>query len=169
MNPLGPGVSVSPRWDHNLQILTGSPTAKWRQLHPKCCGSSGFGKVSSALEISRWLSPTSSLFICLTTATDISHLSSVQLLSHIRLCNPMDCSTPGLPLHRQLPELAQTHAHRVGDAIQPSHPLSFPSLPTFNLPASGSLKMSQFFASGGRSHLRAPVFLSFGLIWRVKV
>ena len=39
------------------------------------------------------------------------------------LCNPMDCSMPGLPVHHQLPELAQTHVHRVGDAIQLSHPL----------------------------------------------
>ena len=49
------------------------------------------------------------------------------------LCDPMDCSTPGFPVHHQLLELAQTHAHQVGDAIQPSHPLLFPSLPTFNL------------------------------------
>ena len=40
------------------------------------------------------------------------------------LCNPMDCSTPGLPVHHQLLELAQTHVHRVGDAFQASHPLS---------------------------------------------
>ena len=40
------------------------------------------------------------------------------------LCDPMDCSTPGFPVHHQLPELAQTHVHRVGDAIQPPHPLS---------------------------------------------
>ena len=45
----------------------------------------------------------------------------------------MDRSTPGLPVHQQLPELAQIHVHRVGDAIQPSHPLSSPSPPTFNL------------------------------------
>ena len=45
------------------------------------------------------------------------------------LCNPTDCSTPGLPVHHQLLELAQTHVHRVGDAIQPSHPLSTPSSP----------------------------------------
>ena len=48
-------------------------------------------------------------------------------------CDPMDCSTPGFPVHHQLPELTQTHVHRVGDAIQPSHPLSSPSPPTFNL------------------------------------
>ena len=65
---------------------------------------------------------------------------------------PMDCSTPGFSVHHQLPELAQTHVHQVGYAIQPSHPLSSPfssylqSFPTF-----GSFSMSQFFASGGHS------------------
>ena len=49
------------------------------------------------------------------------------------LCDPMDCSTPGFPVHHQLLELAQTQIHRVGDAIQPSHPLSSPSPPAFNL------------------------------------
>ena len=44
------------------------------------------------------------------------------------LCDPMNLSTPGLPVHHQLPEFTQTHIHRVGDAIQPSHPLSSPSL-----------------------------------------
>ena len=48
------------------------------------------------------------------------------------LCDPMNCSTPGLPVHHQLPELTQTHVHRVGDAIQPSHPLSSPSPPDPN-------------------------------------
>ena len=48
------------------------------------------------------------------------------------LCNPMNCSTPGLPLHHQLPEFTQTHVHRVGDAIQPSHLLSSPFPPAPN-------------------------------------
>ena len=48
-------------------------------------------------------------------------------------CEPMDGSTPGFPVHHQLPELAQTHIHQVGDVIQPSHPLLSPSPPTFNL------------------------------------
>ena len=48
------------------------------------------------------------------------------------LCNPMNCSMPGLPVHHQLPELTQTHAHPVSDAIQPSHPLSSPSPPAPN-------------------------------------
>ena len=46
---------------------------------------------------------------------------------------PMDCSMPGLPVHHQLPELTQTHVHQVGDAIKPSHPLSSPSPPAFNI------------------------------------
>ena len=50
------------------------------------------------------------------------------------LCNPMDCSTPGFPVLHHLQEFVQTHVHRVGDAIQPPHPLSSPSPPTFNLP-----------------------------------
>ena len=53
--------------------------------------------------------------------------------SCLTLCNPMDCSAPGLPAHHQLPELTQTHDHRVGDVIQPSHPLQSPSSLAFNL------------------------------------
>ena len=49
------------------------------------------------------------------------------------LCDPVNCSRPGLAVHHQLPEFTQTHVHWVGDAIQPSHPLSSPSPPTFNL------------------------------------
>ena len=52
--------------------------------------------------------------------------------SCLTLCDPMDCSTPGLPGYHQLPEFTQTHVHWVGDAIQPSHPLPSPS-PAFNL------------------------------------
>ena len=48
------------------------------------------------------------------------------------LCDPMNCSTPGLPVNHQLPEFTQTHVYRVSDAIQPSHPLSSPSPPAPN-------------------------------------
>ena len=58
---------------------------------------------------------------------------SVQLLSHVRHWDPMNRSTPGLPVHHQLPEFTQTHVHRVGDAIQPSHPPSSPSSPALSL------------------------------------
>ena len=60
-------------------------------------------------------------------------ISSVQLLSRFRLCDPMNYGTPGLPIHHQLPESTQTHVHPVDDAIQPSHPLSSPSPPALNL------------------------------------
>ena len=64
----------------------------------------------------------------------------------------MNCSTPGLPVHHQLPEFTQTHVHWVGDAIQPSHPLSSPSPPVLNLSQDqGLFPMSQFFATGGQS------------------
>ena len=52
--------------------------------------------------------------------------------SCLALCDPMNCSMPGLPVHHQLLEPTQTHVHRVGDAIQPSHPLSSPSPPAPN-------------------------------------
>ena len=58
----------------------------------------------------------------------ISFQFSSAAQSCLTLCHPMNCSTPGLPVHHQLPDLAQTHVHWVGDATQPSHPLSSPSL-----------------------------------------
>ena len=59
-------------------------------------------------------------------------VSSVQWLSRVQLCDPMSCRTPGLPVHYHLPESTQTHVHRVHDAIQTSHPGSFPSPPAPN-------------------------------------
>ena len=61
-----------------------------------------------------------------------SEFSSVAQL-YLTLCDPMNCSTPGLPVHHQLPEFTQTRIHWVGDAILPSHLLSFPSPPVLNL------------------------------------
>ena len=63
----------------------------------------------------------------------ISVQSSSVAQSYLTLCDPMDYSMPGLPFHHQLPEFTQTHVHCVCDAIQPSHPLSSPSPPTFTL------------------------------------
>ena len=62
----------------------------------------------------------------------VTSVSSVAQLC-LTLCDPMDGSTPSVPIHHQLPELTQTYVHRVGDAIQPSHPLSSPSPLAFNL------------------------------------
>ena len=73
------------------------------------------------------------------------HRASVQFSSFAQscptLCNPMNRSMPGLPVHHQLPEFTQTHIHRVSDAIQPSHPLSSPSPPAPNPSQHQSLRM----------------------------
>ena len=71
------------------------------------------------------------------------------------LCDPMDSSTPGLRVHHQLLELAQTHVHQVGDAIQPSYPLSSPSPPALNL------SQHQVFSKESVLHIRWPKYWSF--------
>ena len=67
------------------------------------------------------------------------------------LCDPMNRSTPGLPVHHQLPEFTQTHAHRGSDAIQPSHPLMSPSPPAPNPSQHQSFPMSRLLVWGGQS------------------
>ena len=75
--------------------------------------------------------------------------------SCLTLCDPMDCSTPGLPIYHKLPEFIQTHVHRVGDAIQPSHPLSSPSPPPSMFPS------IRAFSSESVLHIRWPKYWSF--------
>ena len=72
-----------------------------------------------------------------TSVSDVQFSSVTQL--RLNLCNPMNCSTPGLPVHHQLPESTQTNVHWAGDAIQPSHPLSSPSPPALTLSQHQSL------------------------------
>ena len=83
-----------------------------------------------------------------------AEFSSVSQLCLI-ICDPMDCSMPGFPVHHQLLELTQTHVHWVSDAIEPFHLLISSSVIPFSclqsFPASGSFQISQFFASGGQS------------------
>ena len=74
------------------------------------------------------------------------------------LCDLMDCSMPGLPVHYQLPQLAQTHVHRVGDAIQPSHPLSSSSPPAFSLSQHQGFF---FFSNESALCIRWPKYWSF--------
>ena len=86
-------------------------------------------------------------------------ISSVQFSSVAHscptLCNPMNRSMPGLPVHHQLREFTQTHAHPVSDAIQPSHPLLSPSPPAHNLP---SIKV---FFNESTVRMRWPKYWSF--------
>ena len=85
---------------------------------------------------------------CIWRLYNVQFSSVAQLC--LTLCNPMNHSTPGLPVHHQLPEL--THVHWVGDAIQPSHPLIIPfSSCLQSFPASGSFPMSWLFTWGGQS------------------
>ena len=76
---------------------------------------------------------------CLLHPPDIFQRNSYPIAAVVQsqlcptLCDPMNRGMPGLSVHHQLPELAQTHVHRVSDAMQPSHPLSSPSPPAFNL------------------------------------
>ena len=84
----------------------------------------------------------------------LSFFSSVQSQSCPTLCDPMNRSTPGLPVHHQLLEFTQTHIHRVSDAIQPSHPLSSPSPPAPNLSQHQGLFKSAL-------HIRWPKYWSF--------
>ena len=91
------------------------------------------------------------------------------------LCEPLDCSTPGLPVHRQFPGLTQTHVHWVGDAIHPCHPLSSPSPPAFNLSQHQGLfkwvssshqvaKILEFQFNTGPSN-EHPGLISFRMDW----
>ena len=108
-----------------------------------------FGSVS-ILNIAIWVDRKQYfilVLICISLVTKSIQFSSVTQ-SYPTLCGPMDCSTPGFPVQHQLPEFAQTHVHWVGDAIQPSHPLSSLSPPAFNLsqhqglfPRSNSMKL----------------------------
>ena len=83
-----------------------------------------------------------------------SQFSSVAQLCLI-LCDPMDCSTPGLPVHHPLPKFTQTHVYWVSDAIQPSHPLLSPSPPAFNL------SQHQVFSNESVLRIRWPEYWSF--------
>ena len=76
------------------------------------------------------------------------------------LCDPMNRSTPGLPVHHQLPEFTQTHVHRVRDAIQPSHPLSSPSPPTFAI-----RWPNYWFQFQHQSFSEYPGLISFRMDW----
>ena len=109
--------------NHQAPLVHGFPRVGCHFLLQGIFADSGIEPKSPALAVDSFpLSHLgSTIFSC--------HLTSVQF-SHF---NPMDCSTPGFPVHHQLPEFTQTRVHRIGDAIQPSRPLSSPSPLAFNL------------------------------------
>ena len=114
--------NMTSTWKGNSSILWGSLCSHRMAL--SCDLVSGLCIAVLAWCSSLWIS---SLLICV-------RFSSVQFIrSYVWLCDPMDCSMPGLPVHHQFPELTQTHVHWVSDAIQPSHALMSPCPPVLNL------------------------------------
>ena len=100
-------------------------------------------------DMTEWLSPLQ--FISVQLLSHVQHFATpcgLHVGPHVGPHVPL-CRTPVFPVHHKLPELTQTHVHRVSDAIQPSHP-TFSSCPQ-SFPASGSFPVNQFFASGGQS------------------
>ena len=99
--------------------------------------------------------------------------SSVQLLSHVQLCDRMDCSTPGLPVHYQLTEFTQTHVHWVSDAIQPSHPLSslllqpsvFPSIRVFSNESALCIRWPKHWSFSINTFNEYSGLISFWIDW----
>ena len=142
-------MSVSVGW------VLHDPPGTWGDLLPVFGGELGIGlwfpcvykSVALSVCASLWMPGSACSYKCCPLVVESSSLqfSSVQFSSVAQscptLCDPMNCSTPGLPVHHQPPEVTQTHVHRVRDAIQPSHFSSFPQ----SLPASESFPMSQLF------------------------
>ena len=116
------------------------------------CHKGGVICISEVIDISPGNLDSSLCFIQYGISHDVQFSSVTQ--SCPTLCDPMNHSMPGLPVHHQLPESTQTHVHGVGDTIQPSHPhptiVPFSSCPQ-SFPAAGSFQMSQLFISGGQS------------------
>ena len=145
----------------HVPVLTQGPARVERGWGP-CCGPQPsplwpLGLLSpSCLSEVPWPPHSGSLLcrICVVAAWKVSVQFSSVAQSCPTLCNPMNRSAPGLPVHHQLPEFTQTHIHRISDAIQPSHPLSSPSLPP--IPPSISV-----FSNESTLHVRWPKYWSF--------
>ena len=132
----------------------------WRSLH--CCGCPE-QSLNPGIQAACWnlLESLEKMPMSVPQPVSQSVSSVTQLCS--TLCNPMNCSMPGFPVHHQLPKLVQTHVHCVSDAIQPSHPLMSPSPPAFSLSHHQGLFQDQFnqILSGG---VRNGIFESWEIL-----
>jgi len=104
------------------------PMVQHRELYSICCDKRQWKRKNLIICIMI------NMHIHLCIFTHICNMNQIRSVaqSHLTVCDPMNHSTPGLPVHHHLPEFTYTHVHRVSDAIQLSHPLSFPSLPAPN-------------------------------------
>ena len=100
----------------------------WEWVRPRLSCRSGLRETGLCSFVAVWFEANYLVLLRVLTVRKASDPFSCSVMT---VCDPMDCSTAGFPVHHQLPELIQTHVHQVGDAIQPSHPLSSPSPPTF--------------------------------------
>ena len=119
----------------SLQAYSGLISFRIDIFDPPCCPRDSQESSTSQFKRSNSLAFSLLYGSTLTSIHDYwkNHQFSSVTQSYPTLCNPMDCNMPGFPVHHQLLEPTQTHVHRVSDAIQPSHSLSSPSPPTFNL------------------------------------
>ena len=133
---LSPGVCPSGQWYHPTISSSVVPFSSWPQSFP-ASGSFPVSQLFTSGGQSTGASASASVLPINIQGWFPLGLTSFQFSSVTQscptLCDPMNCSTPGLPVHHQLPESTQTHVHGVGDAIQPSHPRLSPSPPTLNL------------------------------------
>ena len=138
--------NVSPRWNlsWSCEIPQSSYFLLTYQSRSVSCGGWSFSLKSNMKIVSR-----------ITCQLSVLVQFSSVTQSCPTLCSPMDCSTPGLSAHHQLPEFTQTHTHWVGNAIQPSHPLSSLYPPAFNL------SQHQVFSNESALRIRWPKYWSF--------
>ena len=114
--------------DHGYSVNT---SMMWLIVHSTVCKNWRCNKLSLNCHSSTDTKSPRSLYLICMLRGQVQFSSVAQ--SCLTLCDPMDCSTPGLPVHHQLPEFTQIRVHWVDDVIQPSHPLPPPSPPAFNL------------------------------------
>ena len=142
----------------------------WQWRKPLACGLPSFSSHAGSVSLCKGPSPGVCGFLTPNSIHNpsyftFSHPSAMYVRVQISsvaqscptLCDPMDCSMPGCPVHHQLPELAQTHVLWVGDAIQRSHPLLSPSPPIFNL------SQHQGLSNESVLHIRWPKYGSFSI------
>ena len=131
--------------DHFLVVIVQGLSYIWLSCNPVDCSPPGFSILGiSQARILEWVAisfsrgsswPRDWTWVSCIGGWNLYHWDTFSLVTQLglTLCDPLNCSTPGFPIHHQLLELAQTHVHQVGDAIQPSCPLSSPSPPAFSL------------------------------------